>query len=148
MNDIFNPYGLPESTISAISKTLHDSPSELHNFIMRFHHQLPPPTNHRALISGATIGVSYFLGGFVPLVPYFCVHRDDVLLAFWVSCGVMGFALFSFGWVKTGVVKGWKGRQNAWLCLKGALQMLVVGSVAAAAAVGIIRAMTSGDGAH
>jgi len=144
VHSIFKPYGLPNSTISTISKTLHDSPSELLDFLMRFHHQLPPPASNRALVSAATIAMGYFVGGFVPLLPYFCVKRNEVLLALWISIGVMVVALFVFGWVKTGVVRGWRGRENIWRCVKGALQMVVVGGVAAGAAVGLVRAINHG----
>ena len=81
----------------------------------------------------------------MPLLPYFCVGRSEVLRAFWVSVGVMAVALFAFGWGKTGVVRGWKGRENVRFCLRGAVQMIVVGGLAAGAAVGIIRAITHND---
>jgi len=141
---IFTPYGLPNSTIAIVSKTLHDSPTELLDFLMRFHHQLPPPAANRAFVSAATIAMGYFVGGFVPLLPYFCVKRGEVLLALWISIGVMVVALFVFGWVKTGVVGGWRGRENVWRCVRGALQMVVVGGVAAGAAVGLVRAINHG----
>lgn len=144
VHSIFTPYGLPNSTIATVSKTLHDSPTELLDFLMRFHHQLPPPAANRAFVSAATIAMGYFVGGFVPLLPYFCVKRGEVLLALWISIGVMVVALFVFGWVKTGVVGGWRGRENVWRCVRGALQMVVVGGVAAGAAVGLVRAINHG----
>lgn len=82
----------------------------------------------------------------MPLLPYFCVGRTEVLRALWISIGVMVVALFAFGWVKTGVVRGWRGRVNVLLAVKGALQMVVVGSVAAGAAVGLVRAINHGGG--
>lgn len=138
---IFKPFGLPAATIANINQHLHDSPSELLDFLMRFHHQLPPPASNRALVSAATIALGYFVGGFVPLLPYFCVRRNEVLLALWISIGVMVVALFVFGWVKTGVVRGWRGRANVLACTRGAVQMVVVGGVAAGAAVGLVRAI-------
>lgn len=111
---------------------------------MCFHHQLPPPASNRAIISGVTVAIGYFVGGFLPLLPYFCVKRNEVLLALWISIAVMVVALFVFGWVKTGVVRGWRGRENVLLGVKGALQMVVVGGVAAGAAVGLVRAINHG----
>ena len=81
----------------------------------------------------------------MPLIPYLCVQSDEVLLALWWSIGTMVIALFAFGWVKTGVVSGWHGSRNVWLCTKGALQMVVVGSAAAGAAVGIVRGINKGE---
>ena len=130
---------------SAISKSLHDSPAELLDFLMRFHHQMPAPETSRPFISAATIAAGYFIGGFVPLLPYFCVKNGQVLLALWISIGVMVVALFTFGWCKTGVVNGWRGRKNITRCIIGGVQMVVVGSVAAGAAVGLVRAIDRGQ---
>ena len=56
----------------------------------------------------------------------------------------MAVALFVFGWVKTGVVVGWRGRQNIIQALKSALQMVAIGGVAAGAAIGLVRAIGHG----
>ncbi len=56
----------------------------------------------------------------------------------------MAFALFSFGWVKTAVVRGWSGSENRLAALRGAVEMVVVGGVAAGAAVGLVKAINSG----
>lgn len=53
----------------------------------------------------------------------------------------MAVALFAFGWVKTAVVCGWRGKENVWAGLKGALQMVMIGGAAAGAAVGLVRAI-------
>lgn len=56
----------------------------------------------------------------------------------------MVVALLAFGWCKTGIVSGWKGRENAVKCLRGALEMVTVGTVAAGTAVGLVRALNHG----
>lgn len=112
---------------------------------MRFHRQEAEPDGSRPWVCAATIAVSYFIGGFIPLFPYLLVQSSEVLTALWISIGVMVFALFVFGWVKTGVVSGWTGRKNIVECLVGALQMVVVGAVAAGAAVGLVRAIDHGQ---
>ena len=81
----------------------------------------------------------------MPLLPYFCVQTDEVLLALYVSIGVMAVALFAFGWVKTGVVSGWRGRKNILAGVIGGVQMVLVGSAAAGAAVGLVRAIDRGQ---
>ena len=108
---------------------------------MRFYHQAPEPDTSRPFVSAGTIAMGYFVGGLVPLLPYFCVKRNEVLLALWWSIGVMVIALFAFGWVKTGVVSGWRGQAKVLACVKGGLQMVIVGGVAAGAAVGMVRAI-------
>ena len=73
------------------------------------------------------------------------MQTDEVLLALYVSIGVMAVALFAFGWVKTGVVSGWRGRKNIMACVIGGVQMIIVGSAAAGAAVGLVRAIDRGQ---
>ncbi|OAF61086.1 hypothetical protein VC83_02736 [Pseudogymnoascus destructans] len=113
---LFEPYDIPPSTLAPLTAHLLTSPSLL-PFLMRIEHCLPPPSPHRALASALTIASAYFLGGLVPLVPYFFV--EEVERGLWVSVAVMAVALWVFGWVKTGVCGGgnWervKGGERWW----------------------------------
>lgn len=85
------------------------------------------PDPKRAIISAATIGGSYAIGGMVPLFPYFIL--PTVKDALYVSIGVTLIALFIFGYVK-GVFTG----ANVW---KSALTTTVIGALASGAAFGI-----------
>jgi VIT1/CCC1 family predicted Fe2+/Mn2+ transporter len=134
---LFAPYSIPPSTLAPLTTHLLTSPSLL-PFLMRIEHCLPPPSPHRALASAITIASAYFLGGLVPLVPYFFV--EEVERGLWVSVGVMAVALWVFGWVKTGVCGG-----DQWERVKGGWEMVVVGGVAAGAAMGLVRAFGAGD---
>jgi vacuolar iron transporter family protein len=107
---------------------------------MRFEHCLAPPSPTRALTSALTIATAYFLGGLLPLLPYFFVGEGEVERALWVSVAVMAGALFGFGWVKTGVVGG-----RGWQRVRGGGEMVVVGGVAAGAAMGLVRAFGAGE---
>ena len=89
------------------------------------------------------MGLGYALGGLLPLIPYFAVHKDQVLTALWWSIGVMALTLLVFGYGKTGVTSGWGGQQNVLRCIRGAIEMLVIGGIAAGAAVGITRGINS-----
>jgi len=51
----------------------------------------------------------------------------------------MALALFTFGYGKICYVTGWSGRQNVWEGVKGGVQMMVVGGVAAGCAMGLVR---------
>ena len=141
MYKVFEPYGLSGPALSALSNHLHSNHDELVDFLMRFHHQMPEPAFSRPFVSAATIAIGYFVGGIIPLLPYVCVHQNEVLLALWWSIGVMAIALFSFGWVKTAVVCGWHGKKNVLAGAIGGVQMVVVGGIAAGAAVGLVRAI-------
>lgn len=142
--NVFKPYGLPVKSTDCIIKSLNESPTEMLDFLMRFYRQVAEPDVSRPFVCAITIGMGYFVGGLVPLIPYFCVRKTQVLLALWWSIGVMAVALFAFGWTKTGIVVGWRGRENILAGLKGALQMTLIGGVAAAAAIGLVRAITHG----
>ena len=66
-------------------------------------------------------------------MPY--LFYSQVQQAFVTSVAVMALALFVFGWVKTSLV----GETSRWVCLQNAVQMTVLGGVAAAAAVGAVK---------
>lgn len=128
----------------AISKTIHKSPDALTNFLMDHHFEAAEPLDSRPYISALTLGVAYFSGGFIPLIPYFAVAKNEVLKGLWWSIGIMIIVLLVFGYTKTCVVRGWRGKDNLIAGLKGALQMCLVGAVAAGAAVGLVRAINHG----
>ena len=65
---------------------------------MNFQHHSPAPEASRAITCALTIATGYFLGGFIPLLPYFFVGREEVLQALWWSLGVMALSLFAFGY--------------------------------------------------
>jgi vacuolar iron transporter family protein len=136
--DIFEPYDLPAQTVSDLTKHLVDSPN-LPSFLMNFHHTLPEPSGSRAVTCALTIALGYFLGGFVPLVPYFFVGPQDAFSALKWSIATMVVALFLFGYSKTCFVTGWKGRDNVKGGVYGGVQMVIVGGVAAGAAMGLVK---------
>jgi VIT1/CCC1 family predicted Fe2+/Mn2+ transporter len=139
IGDIFAPYNLPESLVFDLTNHLSQS-SQLPSFLMNFHHQLPEPSGSRAITCALTIALGYFIGGFVPLVPYFFVGPDEAFYALRWSIATMVVALFTFGYVKTCFVSGWKGAQNIRRGAIGGVQMVVVGGVAAGAAMGLVKA--------
>jgi VIT1/CCC1 family predicted Fe2+/Mn2+ transporter len=112
---------------------------------MRFEHALPEPAGYRAITCAMTIASGYFIGGFVPLVPYMLVDKAGTALYWFI--GIMIIALFVFGYVKTCFVIGWSGRRNSLKGAKGGAQMVVVGSVAAGAAMGLVIAFDHHAGA-
>lgn len=141
VHEVFGRYRLPPPTIKDAFESLRKNPTELLEFLMRFHHQMPQPENSRPFVCAATIALGYFLGGLIPLLPYLFVKRNEVMVGLWWSIGVMSLALFAFGWVKMGIVVGWRGREKVLQALKSALQMVLIGGIAAGAAVGLVRAI-------
>lgn len=140
IRDVFGPYALDRVALESLVDHLSSSP-HLVDFLMRFHHcALEPPTN-RAFTSAFTIAMGYFLGGFIPLLPYFFV--DHVLMGLYISAAVMAVALFLFGYTKTCVVTGWSGPHRVLQGAIGGVQMVVIGGVAAGAAMGLVMAFNS-----
>jgi vacuolar iron transporter family protein len=98
-------------------------------FMMKYELGLDEPDPKRARKSAFNIGLSYVVGGLVPLSPYFFVSVPFVGLQY--SVVVTLICLFIFGFFKakmTGVNPWW-----------GALRVMAIGAMAAAAAFGVAR---------
>ena len=100
---------------------------------MRFELGLEEPDPARALRSGATIGGSYIVGGLVPLLPYFFMKTAQEALP--ISAAVTLTTLFIFGFIK-GRFTGAKPSSSS------AIQTLVIGGIAAAAAYFLAKAVS------
>jgi len=135
VRETFEKYDFSEQALESMVASLQAEPNQMIDFIMRFHHQLAEAdfTPSKAYVSGFTISLGYFLGGLVALVPY--LFFASVHSAFLGSVIVMAIALFVFGWVKTSLV----GETNRWNCAKSGAQMMLLGGVAAGAAMGCVK---------
>ena len=99
------------------------------DFMMKYELGLEKPEPARARKSALNIGLSYVVGGIIPLSPYF--FAADGLTGLKLSAAITLVSLFIFGYFKsrlTGV--------NPW---EGALRVMLIGTVAAACAFGIAR---------
>jgi VIT1/CCC1 family predicted Fe2+/Mn2+ transporter len=106
--EIFEPYGITEDALQPLLGHLKENKETWVDFMMKFELNLERPESNRTWISALTIGISYFLGGVLPL------------------------ALFVFGYVKSVLLGNSKP-------LVGAIQMMIVGSLAAGAAYGVAQ---------
>ncbi|KAK3635349.1 Protein ccc1 [Elasticomyces elasticus] len=137
VRNTFSRYDIAEDTLASIIGSLLDSPADMVDFIMRFHHQLVEAdyAPSRAYVSGVTIATGYVLGGLVALLPYLFI--SGIQHAFFASAVLMALALFAFGWAKTALV----GEGDRWICFKNGVQMLLLGGVAAGASMGCVKAI-------
>jgi VIT1/CCC1 family predicted Fe2+/Mn2+ transporter len=137
VRETFSDYNFPAAAMEEVVDRLVSRPEGMVEFLMRFHRLLTKDdfTAVRAVRSGATISAGYFFGGLVPLLPYLLF--DEMRVAFAGSVVVMVVTLFAFGWVKTALLaeKDWR------VCLRDGVQMVVLGSVAAGAAMGCVKAV-------
>lgn len=143
VHDTFAPYGLSSTAIDDITRDLHASHERLLEFLLAFHHRETAPDCNQAWISALTLAIGYFVGGFIPLVPYFIASQ--VMTALYWSVCVMGVTLLVFGYVKTCVVRGWTGHDNVVAAMWGGVQMVCVGGVAAGAAIALVRLIDTGS---
>jgi VIT1/CCC1 family predicted Fe2+/Mn2+ transporter len=127
--DILQSYGLTPEESRPIVRALQERPEGWVDFMMRFELGLERPDPSRAPISAATIAGSYIAGGIIPLSPYAFLHTPGTALA--TSVGVTAAALAAFGLLK--------GRVTQTGALRGAVQTLLIGGLAAAAAFFLAR---------
>lgn len=132
VQQVFEAYGLTAEQSRPVVDGLRARPEAWVDFMMRFELGLERPDPRRALISAATIGGSYALGGIVPLAPYFLMA--DAHSALIVSAVVTAIALAIFGFVK--------GRFSGATPILSAVQTVVIGGIAATAAFLLARAIS------
>jgi predicted membrane protein (TIGR00267 family) len=104
--------------------------------MMDFELKLEKPSRSAAWISALVMGVSYFLGGIIPMIPYFAFK--NINHALFTSIGITVVILIAFGYVK-GRLTGCTQRD----AVLGSLQTLLVGALAAATSYGIVRGVNS-----
>lgn len=113
-------------------------------FIMKFSNEMQSPESNRAYISAATIAIGYFVGAFIPLIPYF--FAPNIQVALWWSIGFMAVALFSFGFLKRVLIESEDPDFDTWShrlmgrTMSG-VEMVLLGGIAAGAAMGFVRAL-------
>lgn len=124
-----------DETIVSFIKDLKKNPKNMVEFLVRYGKGLEEPAANRQMVSAVTIGSSYFLGGFVPLIPYFFVsHVDKGLL---ISILLMVFTLFWFGYLKAQISLG--SQCSTAKKFSEAIQMILVGGIAAGSAWFLVR---------
>jgi VIT1/CCC1 family predicted Fe2+/Mn2+ transporter len=121
---IFQEYGLNEQTQNIIADELAKDRDKWVDFMMKYELGLEKPDVNRARNSAATIGISYIIGGLIPLTAYFFTQTPiDGLM---ISAILTVICLFIFGYFKSKVT----GQPP----VKGALKVMLIGIIAAAAA--------------
>jgi VIT1/CCC1 family predicted Fe2+/Mn2+ transporter len=126
---VFRGYGLDDRQIAPVVAAIRADRGRWVDFMMRFELGLEAPDPARAWRSALTIAVSYIVGGLIPLASY--ILLNNISTALWVSVGITLAALFVFGYVK--------GQFTGINPLRGGLQTVVTGGLAAATAFAIAR---------
>lgn len=132
IEQVFEAYGLTPDESRPVVDALRRRPTQWVEFMMRYELGLEKPDPRRALISAATIGGSYAVGGIIPLAPYVLVGNARSALV--VSAAVTLVALGIFGYVK--------GKFTGARPLISGVQTVVIGGIAASAAFLLARAIS------
>ncbi len=128
--EIFEKFGLTHDESRRVTESLAERKDDWIDFMMRFELGLDVADKNQSLKSAATIGISYIVGGVIPLAPYL-VFSHNVSLAFSASIGVTFVALLIFGYIRGRLIDA-----HPW---RGMLQTVLVGAVAAGAAFLLAR---------
>jgi vacuolar iron transporter family protein len=124
VKEFFANLGLSEEMQEQATNEVIKDKEKWVDFMMKYELGLEKPDPKRALKSGTNIGLSYIVGGLVPLSPYFFSDSSSTALKY--SAVITLICLFVFGWFKskfTGI--------NPW---SGALRVTIIGAAAAGAA--------------
>ncbi|MEO9209525.1 MAG: VIT1/CCC1 transporter family protein [Ginsengibacter sp.] len=127
VKDFFGNIGLSEELQIKATQEIAKDKKQWVNFMMKFELGLDMPDPKRATKSAVNIGVSYAIGGIIPLSPYIFIENSTEALKFSVVATLI--CLFVFGFFKskiTGVP-----------VLSGALKVMLIGALAAAAAYSV-----------
>ena len=127
VKEVFAEYGLSPQAQDMIALELSKDKTKWVNFMMKFELGLEAPNPNRALQSALTIGISYFVGGLLPLSGYLFTPTPRQGLV--VSAILTTICLFVFGYFKSRVT----GQPP----VQGALKVTLIGLLAAGAAFGI-----------
>ncbi len=124
IRDVLSEYGISPATQELVATELAQNKDKWVEFMMRYELGLEKPDEKRATKSALTIGLSYVVGGLVPLIPYFFFENSREGLKY--SAGVTIICLLVFGYFKS--------RATGQPPVKGALKVTMIGGIAASAA--------------
>lgn len=127
--EFFKNIGLSEELQNKATEEIAKDKKQWVEFMMKYELGLDKPDPRRATKSALNIGLSYVVGGLVPLSPYFFVDSPTEGLG--ISVVVTLLCLFVFGWFKSNITG-----VNPWW---GALRVMLIGAAAAAAAFGVAK---------
>jgi len=134
VKEVFADFGLSVALQDQIADEMAKDKDKWVDFMMRYELGLEKPEANRATQSAITIGISYIVGGIIPLSPYLFVTNSQTALIY--SCAITMVCLFVFGYFKSKVT----GQPP----ISGAFKVLIIGALAAAAAFVMAKLINGG----
>ncbi len=129
VRDVFLGWGLTPSTAEEATQEIIKDDKRWVDFMMKFELGLEEPDPKRAHRSAFNIGLSYVVGGLIPLTPYFFVSNS--LEGLKISALITLVCLYVFGFFKskmTGINPWW-----------GGVKVMFIGAIAAATAFAVAK---------
>ena len=121
--------GIPDVIMEKVVASITADPQRWTYFTMKYHVGVEHPSPGRARNSSLTIGLSYIVGGLIPLTPYMLIAERHTALTVSVTVTLLALLLF-------GVLKARFLGTDVW---KSAIQTTIVGGLAAAVAFAAAR---------
>lgn len=132
VKEVFADYGISEQSQNIIVDELVKDKDKWVNFMMKFELGLEKPPVNRARNSAATIGISYVIGGLIPLSAYFFTLTPYEGL---IGSSILTIVcLFVFGYFKS--------RVTGQAPFSGAVKVTAIGIAAASAAFLVAKMFT------
>src|SRR6201994_3896350 len=129
VKEFFSNLGLSQDVQDQAVEEMTKDKDKWVDFMMKYELGLDKPDPQRARKSAFNIGLSYAVGGLIPLSPYFFVSNG--LAGLKISAVITLCCLFFFGYFKskmTGVAP-----------IAGALRVMIIGALAAGCAFAVAR---------
>ena len=133
VKDFFAGIGLSEELQQQAVEEMTKDKDQWVEFMMKYELGLDKPDPKRARKSAFNIGVSYIVGGLIPLTPYFFV--DSPLAGLEISAVITIICLFIFGYFKS--------KSTGVNPIGGAIRVTLIGALAAGCAFAIARLISS-----
>jgi VIT1/CCC1 family predicted Fe2+/Mn2+ transporter len=129
VKDFFKHIGLSKEIQQKAADEIAKDKKQWVDFMMKYELGLDEPDPRRATKSALNIGLSYIAGGIIPLSPYFFIDNSTEALKISVIATLI--CLFIFGYFKS--------KMTGVSPFRGAIKVMLIGAVAAAAAFGIAK---------
>jgi vacuolar iron transporter family protein len=127
--EFFANIGLSKTLQEQATQEIAKDKNKWVDFMMKYELGLDKPDPKRATKSALNIGISYIIGGIIPLSPYFFINDSNTALKYSVVATLI--CLFIFGYFKS--------KMTGVNPLLGAVRVMLIGALAAGAAFGIAK---------
>ncbi|MHA4807169.1 VIT1/CCC1 transporter family protein [Flavitalea flava] len=129
VKEFFSRLGLSEEVQLQAVKEMTQDKEKWVDFMMKYELGLDKPDPQRARKSAFNIGLSYIVGGMIPLCPYFFV--SEALTGLKISAMITLVCLFVFGYFKS--------KMTGVSPLAGGIRVMIIGALAAGCAFAVAK---------